>query len=143
MQAQTSGLLSAMDCFSEGIMLVNTATQSWDILFVNDAWSRITRAPRLPPLLPGIPCPQVAAVPQQSRMRRPGLHERCPAHVLHECVQSCACHSECLMCERAKSCQSLRGMCAADITREEALGQPVFTLFPACNIKARCPSLLE
>ena len=37
----------------------------------------------------------------------------------------------------------MRGMCAADITREEALGQPVFTLFPACNIKARCPSLLE
>ena len=46
MQAQTSGLLSAMDCFSEGIMLVNTATQSWDVLFVNDAWSRITSAPQ-------------------------------------------------------------------------------------------------
>lgn len=49
MQAQTSGLLSAMDCFSEGIMLVNTATASWDVLFVNDAWSRITSAPH-PPL---------------------------------------------------------------------------------------------
>ncbi|KAK9827983.1 hypothetical protein WJX81_005140 [Elliptochloris bilobata] len=46
MQAQTSGLLSAMDCFSEGIMLVNTATDSWDVLFVNDAWSRITTITR-------------------------------------------------------------------------------------------------
>ena len=56
MQAQTSGLLSAMDCFSEGIMLVNTATESWDVLFVNDAWSRITSAQR-PPRLPARSCP--------------------------------------------------------------------------------------
>ncbi len=89
MQAQTSGLLSAMDCFSEGIMLVNTATQSWDVLFVNDAWSRITSAPRLPLLLPGIPCPQVPAVPPHSRMRRPGLHERCPAQP-STCCTMCA-----------------------------------------------------
>ena len=90
MQAQTSGLLSAMDCFSEGIMLVNTATQSWDILFVNDAWSRITSAPRLPPLPTGIPCLQVPAMPQHSRMRSPGLHECCPAQPSMCCTHVCS-----------------------------------------------------
>jgi hypothetical protein len=56
MQKQTSGLLSAMDCFAEGIMLVNTATANWDVLFVNDAWSRITSA-RPPPRPPGASAP--------------------------------------------------------------------------------------
>ncbi|KAK9790562.1 hypothetical protein WJX73_005557 [Symbiochloris irregularis] len=35
-------LLRAMDCFSEGIMLINTSTESWDIMFLNEAWSRLT-----------------------------------------------------------------------------------------------------
>ncbi len=45
LRSQTSGLIGAMDCFSEGIMLVNTKSEKWDILFVNDAWSRVTGAP--------------------------------------------------------------------------------------------------
>lgn len=36
-----------MDCFSEGIMLVNTDSENWNILFVNDAWSRVTGESRL------------------------------------------------------------------------------------------------
>ena len=44
LRSQTSGLIGAMDCFSEGIMLVNTKSAEWDILFVNDAWSRVTGA---------------------------------------------------------------------------------------------------
>ncbi|KAK9808830.1 hypothetical protein WJX72_004554 [[Myrmecia] bisecta] len=39
---QTSGLLRAMDCFSEGIMLVDTSLPMWRIMFINDAWTRIT-----------------------------------------------------------------------------------------------------
>ena len=42
LRSQTSGLIGAMDCFSEGIMLVNTDSENWNILFVNDAWSRVT-----------------------------------------------------------------------------------------------------
>ncbi|BDA44406.1 probable mitogen-activated protein kinase kinase kinase 11 at C-terminar half [Coccomyxa sp. Obi] len=42
LRSQTSGLIGAMDCFSEGIMLVNTDSEMWNILFVNDAWSRVT-----------------------------------------------------------------------------------------------------
>jgi hypothetical protein len=44
LRSQTSGLIGAMDCFSEGIMLVNTKSAEWDILFVNDAWSRVSGA---------------------------------------------------------------------------------------------------
>eukprot|EP00891_Asterochloris_glomerata_P001527 jgi/Astpho2/1527/Aster-05401 len=39
---QTSGLLRALDCFSQGIMLVDTSTSDWSIVFVNDAWVTIT-----------------------------------------------------------------------------------------------------
>ncbi len=39
LRSQTTGLIGAMDCFSEGIMLVNTDSENWSILFVNDAWS--------------------------------------------------------------------------------------------------------
>ena len=39
---QTSGLLRALDCFSQGIMLVDTSTSGWSIVFVNDAWVTIT-----------------------------------------------------------------------------------------------------
>ena len=42
LRSQTTGLIGAMDCFSEGIMLVNTDSENWNILFVNDAWSRVT-----------------------------------------------------------------------------------------------------
>ena len=42
LQSQTTGLMGAMDSFSEGIMLVNTDSVNWNILFVNDAWSRVT-----------------------------------------------------------------------------------------------------
>ncbi len=42
LRSQTTGLIGAMDCFSEGIMLVNTDSEMWNILFVNDAWSRVT-----------------------------------------------------------------------------------------------------
>lgn len=42
LRSQTTGLIGAMDCFSEGIMLVNTDSEHWNILFVNDAWSRVT-----------------------------------------------------------------------------------------------------
>jgi hypothetical protein len=68
MQKQTSGLLSAMDCFAEGIMLVNTATANWDVLFVNDAWSRITSARRPAPAPPRAAAPACA--------RRPGARAR-------------------------------------------------------------------
>ena len=46
LRSQTTGLIGAMDCFSEGIMLVNTDSENWNILFVNDAWSRVTGDPR-------------------------------------------------------------------------------------------------
>ena len=49
---QTTGLIGAMDCFSEGIMLVNTDSENWNILFVNDAWSRVTGEPSLKPSWP-------------------------------------------------------------------------------------------
>ena len=39
---QTSGLLRALDCFSQGIMLVDTSTSDWSIVFVNDAWVAVT-----------------------------------------------------------------------------------------------------
>ena len=39
---QTSGLLRALDCFSQGIMLVDTSTSDWSIVFVNDAWVTVT-----------------------------------------------------------------------------------------------------
>ena len=45
LRSQTTGLIGAMDCFSEGIMLVNTDSENWNILFVNDAWSRVTGEP--------------------------------------------------------------------------------------------------
>ena len=51
LRSQTTGLIGAMDCFSEGIMLVNTDSENWNILFVNDAWSRVTGEPGIMPTL--------------------------------------------------------------------------------------------
>lgn len=41
-RSQTNGLLRAMDHFNEGIMLVNMGTPTWDIVFVNEAWTQLT-----------------------------------------------------------------------------------------------------
>lgn len=41
-RSQTNGLLRAMDHFNEGIMLVNMGTATWDIVFVNEAWTQLT-----------------------------------------------------------------------------------------------------
>lgn len=41
-KSEQTKLLRAMDCFSEGVMLISTLTSTWDILFINDAWTRIT-----------------------------------------------------------------------------------------------------
>ncbi|GFR53121.1 hypothetical protein Agub_g15837 [Astrephomene gubernaculifera] len=35
-------LIRALDCFSEGIMLLNMSLPSWPILFANEAWERAT-----------------------------------------------------------------------------------------------------
>ena len=42
MSRQTSSLLRALDCFAQGIMLVDTSTNDWSIIFVNDAWVTVT-----------------------------------------------------------------------------------------------------
>lgn len=49
-KSEQTKLLRAMDCFSEGVMLISTLTSTWDILFINDAWTRITG---------GAPCMQI------------------------------------------------------------------------------------
>ena len=49
-----------MDCFSEGVMLISTATESWDILFLNDAWMRITGV-HMPAHATGTHIPHAAA----------------------------------------------------------------------------------
>lgn len=41
-EAQASGLLTAIDCFKDGIMLVDTSTPLWNIIFINDTWTRVT-----------------------------------------------------------------------------------------------------
>ena len=41
-EAQASGLLTAIDCFKDGIMLVDTSTPLWTIIFINDTWTRVT-----------------------------------------------------------------------------------------------------
>ncbi|KAK9843847.1 hypothetical protein WJX84_006057 [Apatococcus fuscideae] len=42
LEAQASGLLTAIDCFKDGIMLVDTSTPLWTIIFINDTWTRVT-----------------------------------------------------------------------------------------------------
>ena len=44
MQNEKSHLLRAMDCFTEGVMLLNVTTDDFKIIFLNDAWARITGA---------------------------------------------------------------------------------------------------
>ncbi|KAG2489421.1 hypothetical protein HYH03_012059 [Edaphochlamys debaryana] len=39
---QNSQLIRALDCFQEGIMLVNMSLPTWPILFVNEAWEKTT-----------------------------------------------------------------------------------------------------
>ncbi|KAG2454256.1 hypothetical protein HYH02_001289 [Chlamydomonas schloesseri] len=39
-------LIRALDCFNEGIMLVNMSLPSWPILFVNEAWEKATGVAR-------------------------------------------------------------------------------------------------
>ena len=43
-QTEKSNLLRAMDCFTEGVMLLNVTTNDFRIMFLNDAWARITGA---------------------------------------------------------------------------------------------------
>ena len=43
-QNEKSNLLRAMDCFTEGVMLLNVTTDDFRIIFLNDAWARITGA---------------------------------------------------------------------------------------------------
>ena len=45
-QNEKSHLLRAMDCFTEGVMLLNVTTDDFKIIFLNDAWARITGAAR-------------------------------------------------------------------------------------------------
>lgn len=39
-------LIRALDCFNEGIMLVNMSLPSWPILFANEAWEKATQQPK-------------------------------------------------------------------------------------------------
>ena len=39
---QVAGLQKSLEAFSEGILLVDTSTPDWDVLFQNEAWLRIT-----------------------------------------------------------------------------------------------------
>ncbi|KXZ50686.1 hypothetical protein GPECTOR_15g370 [Gonium pectorale] len=39
---ENNQLIRALDCFSEGIMLLNMSLPTWPILFVNEAWERAT-----------------------------------------------------------------------------------------------------
>lgn len=41
---QTSSLMRAMDAFNESIMLVDTDSDEWNIMFINDAWIRMLGA---------------------------------------------------------------------------------------------------
>lgn len=41
---QTSNLMRAMDDFNESIMLVDTDSDMWTIMFINDAWIRMLGA---------------------------------------------------------------------------------------------------
>ena len=78
MQNEKSNLLRAMDCFTEGVMLLNVTTDDFKIIFLNDAWARITGA----------------ALPLQTFMPIL-LFERLEHHMglLWVCFQRCACHS--------------------------------------------------
>ena len=39
---EQSKLLRAMDCFSEGVMLINVERDTWEVMFINEAFTRIT-----------------------------------------------------------------------------------------------------
>ena len=41
-QTEKSNLLRAMDCFTEGVMLLNVVTDDFRIMFMNNSWTRIT-----------------------------------------------------------------------------------------------------
>lgn len=43
---ENTQLLRAIDCFSEGIMLVNMSVEGWPIMFVNEAWEKLTAISR-------------------------------------------------------------------------------------------------
>lgn len=40
----TQSLLRALDCFSEGLMLCNVGDKTWEVVYVNDSWGKITGA---------------------------------------------------------------------------------------------------
>lgn len=42
LSAENTQLIRALDCFSEGIMLLNLSLPTWPVLFVNEAWERAT-----------------------------------------------------------------------------------------------------
>lgn len=39
---QVAGFQKSLEAFSEGILLVDTSTPDWNVLFQNEAWLRIT-----------------------------------------------------------------------------------------------------
>ncbi|GLC39870.1 hypothetical protein PLESTF_000919300 [Pleodorina starrii] len=43
---ENNQLIRALDCFSEGIMLVNMSLPTWPIMFVNEAWEKATGIPK-------------------------------------------------------------------------------------------------
>ncbi|PNW70925.1 hypothetical protein CHLRE_17g739250v5 [Chlamydomonas reinhardtii] len=43
---ENNQLIRALDCFNEGIMLVNMSLPAWPILFVNEAWEKATGVAR-------------------------------------------------------------------------------------------------
>lgn len=47
-ESQRSGLLRAFDAFKEGLMVCSSHSPDLQILFFNDAWSKMTGTP-LPP----------------------------------------------------------------------------------------------
>ncbi|GIL48868.1 hypothetical protein Vafri_5296 [Volvox africanus] len=43
---ENNQLIRALDCFNEGIMLVNMSLPTWPIMFVNEAWEKATGIPK-------------------------------------------------------------------------------------------------
>ena len=114
-------------------MLVNTKSEMWDILFVNDAWSRVTGAPepyilhpepfnldpkpfKEIPLQSCVSCAMLLVNHAPVAASRTGPQKRlCGGVVRWQHVASCL--------GSACSCP------AAGFQREDALGKPVFNLF--------------
>ena len=89
-QTEKSNLLRAMDCFTEGVMLLNVVTEEFRIMFMNDSWARITGAPASPATCslagPGVLASCASSPARVWAARLPGyaqeLHGRAPGAVL-------------------------------------------------------------